>query len=167
MLHPPLQQIHLYTFQGGIRFACQQKKEVREGIHSILICSEYVRPCRNEPAHDNFRAIFFGACQGNDIEIGSPLLEFTMPVLKSRLGYNDQMRAGNIPIVFKIGKEWYGLKSFSEALNHMSDGQISRGMNTEWNGWNFTIPSGWMLAVGCWLMFETVKPLSSVVIGTS
>ena len=26
----------------------------------------------------------------------------------------------------KIGKEWYSLKSFSEALNHMSDGQISR-----------------------------------------
>jgi hypothetical protein len=41
---------------------------VRGNIHFKIL--------RNEPARVKIRAIFFGACQRNDIEIGSPLLEF-------------------------------------------------------------------------------------------
>jgi hypothetical protein len=41
----------------------------------------------NEPGSDNFRTFVFGASQHDKIEIRSPLLGFTVPVLKRRLVY--------------------------------------------------------------------------------
>ena len=71
----------------------------------FILGNTHFKILRNEPAGDNFCAFFFGASQCNDIEIGSPLLEFTVPVLESRLGYDNQVRARDIPVVFKIGRE--------------------------------------------------------------
>ena len=57
---------------------------------------------RNKPASDNFRALVVESSQGDNVEIWSPLFEFTVPILECGLGYDDQVRARDIPVVFKI-----------------------------------------------------------------
>ena len=59
----------------------------------------------NEPGSNNFRTFVFSASQHGKAEIRSPLLEFTVPVLKCRLGYNNQVRPRDISVMFEISQE--------------------------------------------------------------
>jgi hypothetical protein len=44
---------------------------------------------RYQPIADDFRSLFFRTREKNDVKVRCPLCEFSAPVLKRDLGYND------------------------------------------------------------------------------
>lgn len=65
---------------------------------------------------ENLGTLFFRASEKFDVEIGCPFLEFSCPVLESRLGHDDEMGAVDIEVVFEVGEEGGSLQSFTDTL---------------------------------------------------
>jgi len=72
---------------------------------------------RNEAVGDDLCTLVFRPRKENDVKIRRPPFEFAMPILEGRLGNDDKMGAGNVPVVFEISEEGDGLQSFTETLS--------------------------------------------------
>ena len=71
---------------------------------------------RQKAACDNFRALFLGAREKGNVEVRSPLPEFTRPVLQRRFWNDDEMKARDRALVLKVSEEGYSLEGFAKAL---------------------------------------------------
>jgi hypothetical protein len=69
-----------------------------------------------QPLRDDLRAFLLRALQDDDVDVRCPVLELALPVLQRALRDDDDVRAGDAPVVLEVRKEGDRLERLAEAL---------------------------------------------------
>lgn len=71
----------------------------------------------DEAVCDYLNLLVPNAHKDNDADARCPSLKLVLPILKSGFRNDDEMRAGDVAVVFEVNKEGDGLESFAETLD--------------------------------------------------